>query len=193
MANSQLDPTSTYQVTMRWDQLFTQGQKTGLAAATDANGNLVDMSSYNFAEVFNWANNVDAQTANQALKDWFKANAGKPVNTLGNGPVIELDGKTLSNLYQAASPSATIIPGIPNPAEGNPVANLLDWAFGKSSTATPGGTNPNPGNIDNVAIVFGNFFGFLLSPEGLALMAGVVILFVGYKALTGASKADVAN
>jgi hypothetical protein len=42
--------------------------------------------------------------------------------------------------------------------------------------------------IANIAVVIGNFFGFLFSAQGLALFGGAILLYLAYKGMMNASK-----
>jgi hypothetical protein len=73
----------------------------------------------------------------------------------------------------AAAPFGTIIPGVPNPGV-DPVtgATPVDTAIGVAQ------------GIFQLA----NLLGILISPAGLAMIGGAILLFIGFKTLNGANE-----
>jgi hypothetical protein len=152
-----IDPNHEYGITLPIGK-FLKEQFAG--SATLGNGAL----SYNYAELYG----VVGEVFNLAIKDAIRPYVGKPLNEIPDNITIKLLGKDLPGPWE---PFAEIIPGIPNI-----------------------GVNPVTGGIDPLSLLndtplaaIGNFFTFLFSAQGLALLAGIVLLYLGYKSIIGAN------
>lgn len=78
-------------------------------------------------------------------------------------------------------PFGTIIPGVTNPGVNGTTG-------GTPIDSTIGGLVA----VANAVQSIGNLLGILISPAGLALIGGAILLFVGFKYLVGANQGDSA-
>lgn len=134
------------------------------------------VNQQNWIEAFNV--DVDDETSpeiEQAVKDAFTPYIGKTYSDLPDTITVWIHDE--NSLPHAWQPFSHWLPFIPNPGVNpstgdTPIDTVLDAA----------------GAILALGRVFQNFLGFAFTPPGLALIGGVVILYIGFKGIMGANQ-----